>query len=131
MTNTTPLESAEQKALVQWLEIQGLKFTSIPNSTYTKSWSVKRRNYAEGLRPGLADMFIVIPKIMSKDGNGYALFIENKRVRGGKQTDDQKSWELAINGLGVDNIQYYLCKGAAEAIKVVSHYLKSSNTSPF
>ena len=33
--NNTPLEEEEQAALVEWLELKKLKFTSIPNSTFS------------------------------------------------------------------------------------------------
>lgn len=131
MGNTSPLESAEQIALVEWLELQGLKFTAIPNSTFTRSWSVKRRNYREGLRPGLADLFIIVPRHKSADGEGYALYIEMKRQRGGVLSADQKAWQEAINGLGIANIQSYVCKGAESAIATVSHYLKAVDNSVF
>ena len=131
MVNSSPLESAEQIALVEWLELQGLRFTSVPNSTYTKSWNQKRKNYWEGLRPGFSDLIILIAPNQSKDGEGYFLCIEMKRKTGGSQSKDQKGWEQAINGLKTALIQYYLCKGADEAIKVVSHYLKTVDNSDF
>ena len=42
-----PLETIEQQTLVHWLEINNYKFTSIPNSTFTESFSQKRKNKAE------------------------------------------------------------------------------------
>jgi hypothetical protein len=33
--NTTPLEEEEQAALVEWLELKKLKFTAVPNSTFS------------------------------------------------------------------------------------------------
>lgn len=33
--NNTPLEEEEQAALVEWLELKKLKFTSIPNATFS------------------------------------------------------------------------------------------------
>jgi len=38
-------EDLEQYNLVKWLEINKYKFTAIPNSTYTKSWKQKKKNY--------------------------------------------------------------------------------------
>ena len=128
MANDSPLEFVEQVEFVKWLEDNNLKFTSIPNNTYSTSWNQKRKNHAEGLRPGFSDLVVLIPPEHSLDGSGYMLCIEMKRIKGSVQSLDQKKWESAINGLNVLNIQYYLCKGAAEAIKIVDHYLcKSSN----
>ena len=112
MSEKVPLESEEQAAFVQWLELQDIKFTAIA-------------------RKGFPDMVVIIPKNRSRDGLGYCLMIENKRVSGGVQSPEQKEWQSAINGLGVLNVQYYLCKGAAKAIETVSHYLAKVDNSAF
>ena len=130
-TNNTPLEAVEQQAFAEWLEWQGLKHTAIVNETYTKSWKQKLKNKRAGLNPGLSDMLVLIRPSESKDGEGYTLYIEMKRQKGGVQSADQKEWERELNGLNVPNIQYYLCKGCDEAVKVVSHYLKTVGKSIF
>lgn len=129
--NNTPLERHEQSAFVDWLELQGLLFTAIPNSTYTTSWAVKRRNYEQGLRKGLPDMLVLIPKDKSNDGGGYCLFIELKRVKGGSVSKEQRVWLDSINALETPYTQAYVAKGANEAIKIVSHYLKTVDKSIF
>ena len=129
--NTTPLEKHEQAAFVDWLEVQGLTFTAIPNSTYTTSFNQKRMNRQQGVRKGFPDMVVIIPPHRSVDGEGYMLCIENKRIKGGVQSPEQKEWQAAINGLNVLNVQYYLCKGAAKAIETVSHYLAKVDNSAF
>lgn len=129
--NTTPLEDIEQMQFVEWLEIQSLKYTAIPNNTYTKSWAQKLKNKRMGLNRGLSDLLILVSPNQSKDGNGYALFFEMKRKKGGVQSKEQKEWEEALNGLKTPRVQYYLCKGCDEAIKVVSHYLKRTSIDIF
>ena len=129
--NNTPLEHYEQVEFVNWLVRQGLKHTSVPNNTYTKSWSQKRKNKAEGLNPGYSDLIVLVAPSQSKDSMGYHLCIEMKRVKGGVQSKDQKAWEVAVNGLNTPHVQYYIAKGAAEAIKIVSHYLKTVDNSIF
>ena len=130
-TNTSPLEDCEQIAFVEWLDLQALKYTAIPNNTYTKSWNQKLKNKRMGLHPGLSDLLVLVSPEKSKDGAGYALFVEMKRVKGGVQSKSQKEWEAALNGLRTPYVQYYLCHGADEAIKVVSHYLKHTNDNIF
>lgn len=125
--NDSPLEFIEQVAVVEWLEANDLKFSAIPNNTYTTSYNQKLKNRREGLRPGFSDLVVLIPPARSLDGLGYFLNIEMKRRKGGIQSADQKQWELAINGLGTPHVQYYLCKGSDEAKAVVSHYCKMSN----
>ena len=123
MKPTVPLEREEQANFVNWLELQGVLFSATAQSTYTTSWNQKRLNRMTGLRKGVPDMLVVIPPEKSKDGEGYCLLIELKRVKGGVVSPEQKQWIGAINALGVNNVQAYVAKGADEAIKVVSHYL--------
>lgn len=127
-TNTTPLEETEQAQFVLWLERQGLKFTAIPNSTYTKSWSQKRKNYNTGLRAGFPDMVVLIPPTASRDGLGYFLCIEMKRLAGSSTSQDQKDWLANINSLGCLQVQSYICKGYEEAKKTIDHYCLTSGS---
>ena len=129
--NNTPLERHEQAAFVDWLELQGLLFSSTAQSTYTTSWNQKRLNHATGLRKGVPDMLVLIPKDKSKDGAGYCLFIELKRVTGGIVSKEQKHWHDSINSLETPYTQAYVAKGANEAINIVSHYLKTVENSVF
>lgn len=67
-------------------------FSHIPNSTFTRSWSVKKRNSAMGVRPGVPDMLIVF-----KTG---ILFLELKRLKGGVVSPFQKEWIAALSATG-------------------------------
>lgn len=117
--NITPLESAEQKTLVAWLELQDLLFTAIPNSTYTTSWAVKRRNYEQGLRKGLPDLLIVIPPNRAVDGLGRVIFCEMKRVKGGVISPEQRNWIAALNSVG-GTVDAFVARGADEAIEEIA-----------
>lgn len=112
--NTTPLEEDEQATFVEWLEFQGLKFSSIPNSTYTTSIKQKVKNTKQGLRPGLPDLLIIIPNL-------GLLFIEMKRQKGSSTSQHQKDWIHELNKL--DGIQAKVCFGCDEAIEFVSSIL--------
>lgn len=118
-----PLEFDEQRAFVEWLEVQGLKFTAIPNDTFTRSWKQKNTKRLEGVRAGFPDLVVLIPKNRSKDGEGYCLAIEMKRIKGGVVSKFQKEWIEAINELD-NNFRAYVAKGCSEAIEIVKHYLK-------
>lgn len=67
-------------------------FSHIPNSTFTRSWSVKKRNTAMGVRAGVPDMLIVFPD--------KVLFLELKRLNGGVLSAYQKQWITALAGTG-------------------------------
>jgi hypothetical protein len=105
-------EYNEQKLVVQYLELKKVKFTAIPNSTYTQSWGQKSMNKAMGVRAGLPDMFLII--------KNQPLFLEMKKKKGGKLSEYQKSWYEAINKAG---IPCYVCNGFEEAKKVIDKYL--------
>ena len=114
MSVLAPLETEEQKEFVKYLVLKNLKFTSIPNSTYTKSWKQKAKNKAEGLNPGLPDLLVCLPDRL--------LFIEMKRIKGGVVSKYQKEWIEALNKYS--NVEAIVCKGCGEAIDAVENCLK-------
>lgn len=100
--------------LVEWLELKHLKFTAIPNSTYTKSIQQKIKNKRSGLRPGLPDLVIAIP------GTGV-IWIELKRTKLGRVSDVQQDWINALNNCPGN--QAYVCKGFEAAKAIIEQYL--------
>lgn len=127
----SPLETEEQVRVVQFLELQGLRFTSVPNSTYTKSWKQKTHNTAVGLRPGFPDLIVLISPQQDKYGTGRLLAIEMKRVAGGTVSKSQREWIAALNGLESFNVDSVVARGADEAIEYISGYLKRVHTTVF
>lgn len=128
-----PSEHDEQIAFVQFLDMLGLRYTAIPNATWTKSWSQKAKNHAEGLRPGFPDLIVLIPAHRSNDGQGHLLAIEMKKRAGGRLSDVQSAWIASLNALGSPSIDAVVCKGAAEAIELICSYLEHPmvDDSPF
>jgi len=111
-----PLEADEQQKFILFLEklISGgkeIKYSSIPNSTYTKSWNQKRKNKEQGLRAGLPDLFLIV--------SNQALFIEMKR-KNGKLSENQKEWINAINECY--GLQAFVCFGCEEAKQVINSF---------
>jgi len=111
--DSIPTEYEEQKALVEYLEFKGLKFSSIPNSTWTSSWGQKTKNKQSGLRPGMPDMIIILPQ------RGL-LFIEMKRVKGGVVSEVQREWIQELTKL--DGVEAVVCRGADEAIQLIETF---------
>lgn len=109
-----PTEEVEQANFVQWLEIKGYRFTSIPNSTYTKSWKQKAKNTRMGLRAGFPDMVVIAA--------GKFMAIEMKRNNGAKPTARQKEWIEALQAAGVPTA---VCNSTDEAIAFVNSTVKS------
>lgn len=126
-----PLEDDEQANFVDWLEMCGLRFTSVPNSTYTKYMSQKLKNRRLGLRAGFPDLVVLIPPARSKDGKGHLLTPELKRRKGGVVSPDQRAWIDALNDLDSVNIEARVCKGYEEAKQFVLAYLLDEPLSVF
>ena len=113
-----PLEEHEQIDFVNYLEKKGIKFTAIPNNTFTTSWNQKRKNKATGLRPGLPDILMIIP---CGDGKKRIAFVEMKRVSGGVVSEEQKNWILAIKECEETDVE--VCRGCKDAIEFVESLL--------
>jgi len=102
-------EYQEQCLLVQYLEAKKIKFSKIAQETFTRDWGTKMKNKLSGLRPGLPDMLIILPKKL--------LFIEMKRTKGGSVKPDQKEWIEELNK--IDNVYAFVAKGYEEAKKII------------
>ena len=109
--NRTPLESDEQRTVIEYLDVIGAKYTAIPNSTYTKSWSQKRKNHQQGLRAGFPDLVCIV--------DGTFIVIEMKRRQGGSVSVEQKSWIEALKSAG---IPVAVAKGSDEAIEFINKF---------
>ena len=111
--NLAPTEHDECVVFVQWLELQGLMFSHVPNETFTKSWKQKTKNKQEGVRKGVPDYIIITP-------TGLA-FVEMKRTKGGVISPEQKEWIEELNKL--KGVEARVCKGAESAIEFISELL--------
>lgn len=119
MSSNLPTEHQEQVELVKWFqgaypEIKTRLF-AIPNGT-NKSVRQAAWYMAEGLRSGVPDMMLPIPK------NGFhGLFIELKRQKGGVLSKTQKDWHEYLNAACYLAV---VCHGAEEAKTAINSYLK-------
>lgn len=99
---------------VQYLEVlkaqkKVLFFSAIPNSTYTKSWTVKRKNTLSGVRSGLPDLFVSFPH-----GN---IFIELKTQTGTLQTSQKE----AIKAINASGLGAFICASFDEFKLLIDH----------
>jgi len=109
-----PSETYEQIKLVLWLEKMGLRFYAVPNGgsrPIVEAVKFKR----SGVKAGVPDLCLPFPS-----GAYHGLYIELKRVVGGKVSPEQREWIEYLNGAG-----YYavVCKGFEAAKKAVEFYL--------
>ena len=89
---------------------------AIPNGGL-RNMKVAKKLKAEGVKSGVPDIFIPIPK-----GSNKGLYIEMKKVKKWTITQNQKFWLNYLNEQG-----YYavVCKGAIEAFNITRDYLES------
>lgn len=81
MVNTTPLEHIEQVSFVNWFRATypDVLIFAIPNGGLRHA-AIARKIQAEGVVPGVPDLFIP----------AWKLWIEMKRAKGGRLSQDQQ-----------------------------------------
>ena len=100
-----PTEHEEQRTFIQWFrrKFPDVRIFAIPNGG-ARSPSVACRLKAEGVSRGVPDLFIP----------AWRLFIEMKRVKGGRLSPEQEDWKGYLEESGY---QVLVCHGCEEAIK--------------
>lgn len=121
----TNREHQLQKSCVEWFRLAYSKdaylLWSTPNGASLagnatqrgKQWNMLK---AEGVLPGVADLFLAIPS-----GELHGLFIEMKTPRG-KQSDVQKEFEDRVIDKGYG---YAMPRDIDEFMRVVNSYLEN------
>jgi hypothetical protein len=116
-----PTESQEQRKLIAWKNDWKERFPELEllHSNANGGYRAKRTAvimHLEGTVRGIPDLFLPIPKY------GYhGLYIELKRTRGGRLSEEQKH---IIALLKDQHYKVEVCKGFEEARKVIVDYLK-------
>ena len=116
----TPTESVEQQCLFRWAQFQSGRFPElallyhVPNGGSRKKAEAGRFR-AEGVKAGVPDLCLPVAR-----GGYHGLYVELKRLKGSKTSEEQKAWlsELAKQGYCAE-----LCKGWEAAAKVIEEYL--------
>ena len=93
---------------------------SIPNGARTSIRTAVKLK-ATGLRKGVPDIFVAVP--LGRSGGQYfydGLFIEMKRVHGGRIAPAQKIWHERLRRHGY---KVEVCKGAEAAWSTICDYL--------
>jgi hypothetical protein len=112
-------EHDDQAALYQWAGLQirkypelGLMF-AIPNGG-DRHIAVARKLQAEGVKRGVPDNFLPVPR-----GSYHGLWIEMKYGKN-KATAEQMAWHEALRGKGY---QVEVCYGWERAAEIIVKYL--------
>lgn len=123
------IEHDEQKRLMEWWAefsaLHGLPVIAlfaIPNGG-ERNVVVATRLKAEGVRRGVPDLFLALPK-----GSYHGLFIELKKPCGGKVSEHQRTY---IRYLNSQNYLAIVCRGFDEAKQIICSYISEKRTTLF
>ena len=115
-----PTEAQEQEALFRWAAYAVGRWPQlrllyhVPNEG-RRSVAGGARLKAQGMKPGVPDICLPVPV-----GRYAALYIELKRKRGGRVSDEQRGWIEALNRAGNRAV---VCRGWDEAREEIVRYL--------
>ena len=118
-----PTEEQEQAAVMEWamlMEKQAPELALLyhcPNGA-DRHPAVAAKLKKQGVKPGVPDLFLPVAR-----GTAHGLYIEMKRQKGGRVSEDQKAWMDALTQQG------YVCvvaRGAEEACDVIWRYLQEA-----
>lgn len=116
-----PTEAEEQIALFEWARLQTGRFPElallyhVPNGGSRNKIEAARLR-AQGVKSGVPDLCLPVAR-----GASHGLYIELKRQRGGRISEEQVRW---INGLLKQGYAAAICKGWQEAASVITDYLR-------
>ena len=118
--NRVPLEAFEQELIFKWRDQNKIKYPDLAllhssgnGLRLTPGQATKAKK--QGLTKGLPDIFLPVPK-----NNYYGLFIELKRIKGGKVSPEQ---EMFIKALEKQGYKAKVCHGHQESIEIIKEYL--------
>jgi hypothetical protein len=120
MRARTVSEHDEQVAVFQWADLKANQderysmMFAIPNGGH-RHHTVAAKLQAEGVRSGVPDIFLAVPS-----GTYHGLWIEMKRI-GGKSTDNQQGWIVALRKQGY---AAEICEGFEAAKRAIETYLE-------
>lgn len=117
-----PLEAQEQRELFQWAAMQAGKYPElrfmyhVPNGGKRNAKEAALMK-AEGVKAGVPD--IVLP---TARGAFHGLYIELKRQKSGRLSEDQKQYLAHLQRQGYSAV---MCRGWRHAASVILMYLES------
>lgn len=118
--NDTPHESAEQTALFKWAAYSAGRYPelrlmhAIPNGG-SRDPREARNLKAQGVKAGVPDICLPVPR-----GGYHGLYIELKRRKGGRLSEEQAVWIDRLNRLGYRAV---VCRGWDAARAEIEAYL--------
>jgi hypothetical protein len=115
-----PTEEQEQAAVFEWVTLMRYQYPEldlcfhIPNGGWrSKPEAVRFKRI--GVKPGVPDLFLPVAR-----GGYHGLFIEMKKRKNGRVTEEQAAW---IDALTKQMYRAVVCYGSEEACDVIFKYL--------
>lgn len=105
-----PLEKDEQKNFCNWLKKNKIAFYANGlGIDFNNNYKYLNSLRSQGWKTNIPDLTILL-------GNGKTVFVEMKRIKGGRVTEGQ---EKCINWLNTNGYPSKVCKGCNEAIEFI------------
>lgn len=121
--NSTPLEDEEQVMLFEWAALREGKWPElklmyhVPNEG-KRGIATAMLQKRIGLKSGVPDVCLPVAR-----GGYHGLYIEMKRMHGGRLTPAQRQWLKELTQQGYRAVR---CDGWAEAAREIENYLKGA-----
>ena len=115
-----PTEEQEQAAVFEWVTLMRNQYPELdllyhcPNGA-DRHPAVAAKLKRQGVKPGVPDLFLPVAR-----SGWHGLFIEMKKRKGGRVSDEQKAW---IEALTAQMYRAVVCKGCEEACDELIRYL--------
>lgn len=116
----TPTEAQEQTAVFNWAAVMVRRWPElrllhhIPNGGSRNAREAHNLRM-QGVKAGIPDIFLPVAR-----GGWHGLYIEMKRRKGGRLSDEQAAMLEALREQGYCA---WVCKGANDAIELITEYL--------
>ena len=119
-TSWQPSEEQEQEAVFEWVVLMRNQYPELdllyhcPNGA-DRHPAVAAKLKRQGVKAGVPDLFLPVAR-----GGFHGLYIELKRRKGGRVSEEQASWLKALEG---QMYRAVVCHGAEEACDEIYRYL--------
>lgn len=114
-SSIVPTEDEEQTKLATWLTLNSIIFFAIPNGGSRNMLEAKKLKRC-GVQSGVPDIFIPYP-----NETFHGLFVEMKRTKGSKVSDNQIYWLEFLHKKGYET---YIAYGFDQAKDFIKNYFK-------
>jgi hypothetical protein len=114
-------EAQEQEAVIRWAAMSTGMYPELALLFHIPNGGSRNKVEAAhlkklGVKAGVPDLFLPVAR-----GAYHGLFIEMKREKGGRVSEDQQGWLLALGNYGYATA---VCHGYEEARETIENYLK-------